>query len=410
MEPAAMLVRALEIQRRRPMQIVAVLQYEAVRRTGIEPDVEDIGHLLVRVGVAAFAQETGRLAGEPRIRAFFLERIDNPFVDVFVEENFSGVFFHENRDRHAPGALARDHPVRALLDHAVQPVAAARRVKRRLVYRLQRFAAQAFRALLVAHGNEPLRRVAEDQRRFRPPGMRILVLKPAARGQCTAFDQQIDDARIGVAFLAVLVVDPLTGKQRDIVVILAPLADGMRHFGQPDLGKQRAVLYEGVVIVRAVPRRRMHEAGARFVGNVIARQHRYIVVPESVATGQAAQGMRATFDPCRVDVAQTVPGFDAGGFLDALRQHIGQDEPLAGLRPIVVGRRGNLVDPVLDAGRIDDRPVRGNRPGRRCPDQHRRAIKPIVVRSDDRELDPDRRRNMIFVFDLGLGQRGALDD
>ena len=44
-------------------------------------------------------------------------------------------FAHEDRDRHAPGALARDHPVGAALDHAGDAVLALRRDPARLLDR-----------------------------------------------------------------------------------------------------------------------------------------------------------------------------------------------------------------------------------------------------------------------------------
>src|SRR5438309_1976103 len=56
---------------------------------------------------------------------------------------------HENGDRHAPGTLARDHPVRAALDHAGDAVLARRRNPAGDLDRFERAMAQ--RVALVLH-------------------------------------------------------------------------------------------------------------------------------------------------------------------------------------------------------------------------------------------------------------------
>ena len=63
----------------------------------------------------------------------------------------------------------------------------------------------------------------------------------------------------------------------------------------------------------------------------------------------------------------------------------------------------------------DDREVRRQRPGRRRPDDERRALvaQPRLGLADvavDREADVDGRRGVLFVFDLRLGQRRAVGE
>src|SRR6202043_979981 len=61
----------------------------------------------------------------PGVRALLLEGVGDARIDLRVLEDFDrpiALFAHERRDRHAPGALARDHPVRLALDHAVDAV------------------------------------------------------------------------------------------------------------------------------------------------------------------------------------------------------------------------------------------------------------------------------------------------
>src|SRR3546814_11918299 len=69
-----------------------------------------------------------------------------------------------------------------------------------------------FRARLVAqlvgvHRDEPLRGVAEDERRLGAPGVRIAVRQLALGEQAAGLGQRLHDAAVGVARLAVGVVE-----------------------------------------------------------------------------------------------------------------------------------------------------------------------------------------------------------
>ena len=66
----------------------------------------------------------------------------------------------------------------------------------------------------LVHGDEPLRRVAEDHRLLGAPGMRILVLEPPARDERAGLDQRLDDRLVGVALLALVVDDALALEDR----------------------------------------------------------------------------------------------------------------------------------------------------------------------------------------------------
>ena len=108
----------------------------------------------------------------------------------------------------------------AALDHAGDAVFALRRHPARCRDRLDRkLPAASFRARPIRqqrdrliHRDEPLRRVAEDYRLLRSPGMRILMLEPAARDQHAGIDQRLDDRLVGVAFVAFFGEHALAGK------------------------------------------------------------------------------------------------------------------------------------------------------------------------------------------------------
>src|SRR5262249_56543618 len=59
-----------------------------------------------------------------------------------------------------------------------------------------------FRRNRLVHRNEPLRRIAEDHRLLRAPGVRVLVLESAAGDEHTGIDQGLDDRVVGIALLA----------------------------------------------------------------------------------------------------------------------------------------------------------------------------------------------------------------
>src|SRR5437763_1779082 len=73
------------------------------------------------------------------------EGVGDALVDLRVLEDFRravGLLAHEYRDRHAPGALARDHPVGAAFDHAGDAVLAGGRHPARRLDLAERDAAQ----------------------------------------------------------------------------------------------------------------------------------------------------------------------------------------------------------------------------------------------------------------------------
>ena len=136
-----------------PREMLAVFQHEGVGRAGIEPDVENVVDLLP-VLVGARAEEAlARAVHVPGVGAFLLEGVGDALVDGFVLQDFGGavaLLAHEHRDRHAPGALARDHPVGPAVDHAVDAVLARRRHPLRHRDRVQRAGAQRVAGLRLA--------------------------------------------------------------------------------------------------------------------------------------------------------------------------------------------------------------------------------------------------------------------
>ena len=132
-EPAAMLVGALQIHVRRPYPVRPVAQREGVgaclslnqtSRMSVTFSHSSCGWSLARKRALAFSSNQ---ALAPSV----LEGRLDPGVHGGVAEDVGGAVGSapdEAGQRHAPGALARQHPVGAGLDHRVEPVAAGLRV------------------------------------------------------------------------------------------------------------------------------------------------------------------------------------------------------------------------------------------------------------------------------------------
>jgi hypothetical protein len=184
-------------------------------RAGIEPDIENVGDLLPLGRIVIVAEETLLgIIGEPGIRALVLEGLEDAGVDRLVLQHVA-VLVGEDADRHAPGTLAGENPVGPVLDHRAQTRLSGFRHEAGVVDGVERAGAQRRTvAEIHVHVDEPLRRVAEDDRLLGAPGMRIGVLQPAAREQPVRFDQSGDDGLVGVALLALVVDDARRRRRR----------------------------------------------------------------------------------------------------------------------------------------------------------------------------------------------------
>ncbi len=96
---------------------------------------------------------------------------------------FARFLVREQRQRHAPHALARDAPVGTAGDHAVDALLAPARCPLDLADLGERRGAQA----CLFHADEPLRRRAEDHRRLVAPAVRIAVAERLVMQQRAAF-------------------------------------------------------------------------------------------------------------------------------------------------------------------------------------------------------------------------------
>ena len=120
-EPAAVLVAAFGVEVGGGVEFGFDVEDGVPACAGLEPDVEDV-HLFAELGVAAGAggacgEEGGGVVGVPGVGAFFVEEVDDAFVDGVVVEGLVALVAEEDGDGDAPDALAGDAPVGTGGDH-----------------------------------------------------------------------------------------------------------------------------------------------------------------------------------------------------------------------------------------------------------------------------------------------------
>ena len=387
MEPAAVLVGAFQIQRRRPFQVVAVLQHEGMGGAGIKPDVQNIHHLFVIFGIMVVAQKPGRIGRKPGVGAFALDRLDDALEHHRVAQRLAGFLVDEDGDRYAPGALARHAPIWTGLDHVAKAFLPRRRHEAGFLDGFQGLVAEP----RLFHGNEPLGGVAEDQRRLRAPTVRIAVRQfPPC--------QQAAGVLNGIGEGVIDLVDVLAGEQRHVIEETAVLADRLGHLDSVGLAQ--------FPVVGPVPRRDVDDAGAFLGGGETGGQRRHVEIVTLAGQGMAADGafqVRALENGDHVGRGDTEFGerrFQAG---------LGDDQLFSDLGKAAFCRFLDFDDGVIDVRAIGDGAVAGYGPRRRRPDDDGRRLDFGLGSLGDGEAHVDGGRGMVVVFDFGLGQGRLFD-
>ena len=283
----------------------------------------------------------------------------------------------EDGDRHPPGPLARDAPVGAVGDHAVDPLLPPGRDPLHLLPDgRQRPLAQA----VLVHGDEPLVGGAEQDRLLAAPAVRVGVLKLLGVEQRPVRPQLGDDHRVRLP-------DRHPGEVLHLgdepAVVVHRVVD------------RQVVLHPRLVVVGPVARRRVDAAGPLIHGDVGGGEDRRRPVDPGVLGLEPVQARaRHPADDLRRDQPTR------------LGRRV---QPL--LRQQVV-LAGCPDDDVLLLGMDHDGQVGRQRPGGGGPDDHRhRAARQSRIQRDrirdQWKRHVDRGRPVVLVLHLGLGQRRA---
>ncbi len=201
-----MLVGTLEVEVSGPAEVVALLQHGAVRAARVDPHVKCVGAALELIGGRPVGRKFDAVEDfsgcllEPKIGAFGgyfgCDAADHLGVDVAL-----AVGIVECRDRHTPGALAADAPVRAVLNGRTDAVLAPARDEIHVVERFE--CALAVTALVER--DEPLVDRTEDNRRLGAPAVRVAVVDFLFRDQGAVLSYDLEHAEVGGRWLLRLV-------------------------------------------------------------------------------------------------------------------------------------------------------------------------------------------------------------
>ena len=379
LEPAAVLVAALDIHIRRPEALVA-LHGGDVGRAGVEPAVKGIGLLrevlaaAVRAG-EALGQDVGRRAVEPGVAAFLFKELGHCLDALLGADGLVAVVAVEHRDRQAPAALTGDAPVGALADHGGHALLAPHGQPAHVL-------ARGDSVLLEGvHGAEPLRRGAEDDRALAAPAVRIAVHDVLGCEERAGRLHVCEDD--GVRFLR-----GHAGVLAGVVGVAALIVHGHDHV--------HAVALAGQVVVGAETGRGVHAAGAGIHGDVVCQHQTRGLGQEGVV------GEHVLKEFARVLLEHLV-AVKAADVHDLLGQRVGHDVHLA------VGR----LDEVVQFARVErDGEVAGQGPDRGRPDDEKelavvdvRQLAEVVVH---RELHVHGRARIVLILDLCLGEGGLV--
>ena len=384
-----MLVGAFQVHvgRERQALVSAVLEHAGVRDAGFPPHIEDVllGDELgatALLAVRAVRQVLAGLLGEPSIGALFVEQLDNGVERCLIGNGLAALRALEHGDGHAPAALTRDAPVGTVGDHGADAVDGPAGIERHIALdSVHGLAAQA----VLLHGDEPLVGGAEDDGLMATPAMRVAVADLARSHERALLAQPIDDDGVGVIGIQ-------TRERAGILGEHAIVVDGHED-GDIELQAHQ-------VVVLAVARSSVDATGTGVERDVVAVDDLALeVLADGAGIGKTAQLGALEHDGLTVLAAHQrviLPAGDLGDFLDEL---LGEDDVAA----------VDLDHDVVGVGHQADGGVGRKGPRRGGPDKHVGIARGACGLEDaghgvKLELHVNGRRNLVGIFDFGLGQ------
>ena len=379
-----MLIAPLEIHVRRPAEVVVAVEHGGVGRPRVEPHVENVLLLLellpatVGAGEARWEQ-ISRLPLVPDVRAFLFGQRGDVVCQLGGEHGVAASHADERGNRHAPEALARDAPVRTVLDHSVDALATPRRVPGHGVDGGE----GALSQVSPIEGDEPLLGGTKDQRVLAAPAIGVGMGELARLQQLAFAREKVDHLLVGVEHLDAREVLDLFGE-----------ATG-RVDGAIDV---QPVAHARQIVVPAVSRGRVHHAGSGVEGDVVAQDTLHVAIDPRMAEPDALELGAREATQLVTELHVLEPLRSAPGELHREQQNL-----VAGFE-----------EAVLRVGVEGQRQVCGERPRRGGPDdgvdglsRQRRDLggERLDLLAREWKAHVDRRaRVVLVVLDLGLGE------
>ncbi|MPM49894.1 hypothetical protein SDC9_96628 [bioreactor metagenome] len=173
LEPAAVLVVALEVHVGRPALVSPCFEHGSVAGAGVEPDIHDVG-LLRKLGATAGAgitlrQDFVRRLRVPGVAALFFKESRNRIHRDIVNDGLAALLAVEHRDGDTPEALPGNAPIAAVPHHGGDALLAPGRIPLNGLNGLKR------RLLEPVDRTEPLFGDAEQNGVLAAPAVGILV-------------------------------------------------------------------------------------------------------------------------------------------------------------------------------------------------------------------------------------------
>ena len=273
LEPAPVLVAALKIHVGRPPQFGPLGQHRRVGRTRVEPDVHDVLFFVKRGAAAVGACLAGGqdLTGfplEPGVGTLPPEQVRHRGDGFLIDEMVAASLARKDGDGHAPNSLPRDAPVGPLRHHVGDALFAPGRDPPDATDGGQGRLAETF------HRREPLLGRPEDDRVATAPAMGVLVIYVGALEQAPVPLQVRDDGPVGLGHL-------LAG--------VRPAFSGEPPAGVHGRKDRQPVAHAHLVVLEAVPRRRVHAAGPLFQRHMLGQDDRAFPVKERMPCDDAFQ-------------------------------------------------------------------------------------------------------------------------
>ena len=256
LEPAAMLVAALQVHINRPAQLRTLCSYCHMGGATVKPNVHDIGFLVEMVvttfrAYSASGQQLFSAMSPPCIGAFLFKPVSNSIDGSFVNQMLAAFVAIEYGNGHAPNTLTADAPVMAVANHVVDALLAPGGNPFYIVSNsLQGVITEAI------NGCEPLGGCTEDDGVLAAPAVCILVLNVFLAQQAVQLGQVFQNGDIGIEYEHAL--ELLASFSSELALGINGAQDG------------QLVFQAGFKVDIAVTRSGMYAAGTSFQGYIVS--------------------------------------------------------------------------------------------------------------------------------------------